>query len=35
MKKATLQTINAEGWLHTGDIARFDQDGSLYILPIV
>lgn len=27
----TAQTIDAEGWLHTGDIGRFDADGFLSI----
>jgi 4-coumarate--CoA ligase len=29
--EATARTIDAEGWLHTGDIAVFDADGSLFI----
>jgi len=28
---ATAATIDAEGWLHTGDIARFGPDGDLFI----
>lgn len=29
--KATAQTINADGWLHTGDQARIGQNGHIYI----
>ncbi|RZC48173.1 hypothetical protein C5167_041120 [Papaver somniferum] len=29
---ATKLTVDEEGWLHTGDIAYFDQDFYLYIL---
>jgi len=29
--KATAQTINAEGWLHTGDQARIGNNGHIYI----
>ncbi|WP_137702911.1 AMP-binding protein [Marimonas lutisalis] len=29
--KATAETLDAEGWLHTGDIVRFDEDGQMYV----
>jgi len=29
--KATAQTINAQGWLHTGDQARIDEAGHIHI----
>jgi len=29
--KATSQTINAQGWLHTGDQARIDESGHIHI----
>lgn len=28
----TARTINAEGWLNTGDLARCDPDGTLFIV---
>jgi len=29
---ATAETLDAEGWLHTGDVARIDADGHMYIV---
>lgn len=29
--KATAETIDQEGWLHTGDIGHYDDQGILYI----
>ena len=31
-EKATAETIDNEGWLHTGDIAKVDSDGYYYIV---
>ncbi len=30
--QATAHTIDPDGWLHTGDVARVDEDGSLWIV---
>jgi acyl-CoA synthetase (AMP-forming)/AMP-acid ligase II len=31
-EQATLETIDADGWLHTGDLARVDACGCVYIV---
>jgi acyl-CoA synthetase (AMP-forming)/AMP-acid ligase II len=31
-QSATDATVDADGWLHTGDIARFDAEGNLFIV---
>jgi len=29
---ATDATVDSDGWLHTGDVAKFDSDGHIYIV---
>ncbi|CAL4135274.1 unnamed protein product [Meganyctiphanes norvegica] len=31
-EKATIETIDEDGWLHTGDIARCDHDQNVFIV---
>ena len=31
MPDATRKTIDAQEWVHSGDLARFDEDGNLYV----
>ncbi|MES9968543.1 MAG: AMP-binding protein [Candidatus Thiodiazotropha sp.] len=31
-EEATRETINSEGWLHTGDLAKMDKDGCVFVV---
>lgn len=31
-EQATQATIDEEGWLHTGDVAYYDEDSYFYVV---